>query len=236
LIPTRPQSDKSSYWFITVSILGATISPYLMYFYSSGAVEDEWDESYLGVNRFIASAGMLFGGILSASVLIVATGVLKPRGIQVDSFEQAALMLTIPLPHWGFELFAAAMGIACLGAALEICLAISYLFAQGLGWNWSENPAPDREARFCTVYTVALPLAALPLLAGVDPLKLTILSMALTAAALPAAIVPFLVLMNDRNYVGDHPNGIISNTVVVIVMLLSFVLAVVSIPLQYFGG
>lgn len=236
LIPTRPESEKSSYWFIAVSILGATISPSLMYFYSSGAVEDEWDESYLGVNRFIAGAGMLFGGVLSAAVLVVATGVLKPRGIQVESFAQAALMLTIPLPHWGFELFAAAMGIACLGAALEICLAISYLFAQGLGWNWSENAAPDREARFCTVYTVALPLAALPLLAGLDPLKLTILSMALTAAALPAAIVPFLVLMNDRNYVGDHPNGIISNTVVVVVMLLSFVLAVVSIPLQYFGS
>ena len=179
---------------------------------------------------------MLFGGILSASVLVVAALVLKPRGIQVESFQQAALMLSIPLPHWGFELFAAAMGIACLGAALEICLAVSYLFAQGIGWNWSENASPDREARFCTVYTVVLLLAALPLLAGIDPLKLTIISMALTAATLPAAIVPFLVLMNDRNYVGDHPNGIISNTVVVIVMLISFVLAVVSIPLQYFGS
>lgn len=236
LIPTRPDSHATSYWFIVVSIIGASISPYLMYFYSSGAVEDEWDESYLGINRFIATFGMLFGGLLSGAVLIVAAMVLKPRGIEVDTFQQVALMQTVPLPNWGFELFIGGMAVACLGAALEISLSISYLFAQGLGWNWSENAAPDSEARFCAVYTILLPLAAIPLLLGIDPVKITILSMALTAAILPAAIAPFLVLMNDKQFVGEHPNGIISNTVVVIIMLLSFVVAVVSIPLQYFGS
>jgi Mn2+/Fe2+ NRAMP family transporter len=179
---------------------------------------------------------MLFGGLLSGAVLIVAAMVLKPRGIEVDTFQQVALMQTVPLPNWGFELFLGGMAVACLGAALEISLAISYLFAQGLGWNWSENAAPDKEARFCAVYTILLPLAAIPLLLGIDPVKITILSMALTAAVLPAAIAPFLVLMNDKEFVGEHTNGIISNSVVVIIMLLSFVVAVVSIPLQYFGS
>ena len=236
LIPTRPDSHAASYWFIAVSILGASISPYLMYFYSSGAVEDEWDASYLGINRFIAAFGMLFGGLLAGAVLVVAAMVLKPRGIEVDTFQQVALMQSVPLPNWGFELFVGGMAVACLGAALEISLAISYLFSQGLGWNWSENAAPDKEARFSLVYTILLPLASIPLLLGIDPVKITILSMALTAAVLPAAIAPFLVVMNDKEFVGEHTNGIISNTVVVIIMLMSFVLAVVSIPLQYFGS
>ena len=47
-MPSLPQHDSARYWFIAVSILGATISPYLFLFYSSGAVEDKWDESYLG--------------------------------------------------------------------------------------------------------------------------------------------------------------------------------------------
>ncbi len=236
LIPTRPNEHAAKYWFIAVSILGASISPYMMYFYSSGAIEDEWDESYIPINRVIAAFGMMFGGLLSIAVLIVATLVLKPKGIDVDSFQQVALMMTIPLPNWGFELFVGGMAVACLGAALEITLAISYLFAQGLGWNWSENAAPDSEARFCTVYTLLIPLAAIPLLLGIEPVKITILSMALTAAVLPAAIIPFLVLMNDKELLADHTNGFISNTVVVVVMLMSFALAVVSIPLQYFGS
>jgi hypothetical protein len=49
-------------------------------------------------------------------------------------------------------------------------------------------------------------------------------------------IVPFLVLMNDEKYVGKFRNGIISNTVVVLIIGLAFVLAVVAIPLEVLGG
>src|SRR4029079_15986719 len=46
LIPTLPKKDAAKYWFTAVSILGASISPYLFFFYSSGAIEDKWDVSY----------------------------------------------------------------------------------------------------------------------------------------------------------------------------------------------
>src|SRR5690348_9986925 len=35
LLPTLPSHKKATYWFLVVSILGATISPYLFNFYSS---------------------------------------------------------------------------------------------------------------------------------------------------------------------------------------------------------
>src|SRR5215212_8920721 len=40
MLPTLPSHDGARYWFVAVSILGASISPYLMFFYSSGAIED----------------------------------------------------------------------------------------------------------------------------------------------------------------------------------------------------
>src|ERR1043165_6436167 len=64
LVPTLPQHDSARYWFIAVSILGASISPYLYLFYSSGAIEDEWTEEYVGVNRIIATGGMSFGSVI----------------------------------------------------------------------------------------------------------------------------------------------------------------------------
>jgi Mn2+/Fe2+ NRAMP family transporter len=86
------------------------------------------------------------------------------------------------------------------------------------------------------VYTCALALSAVPIAAGVDPLKLTMFSMALTALSLPLTVVPFLVLMNDEGYVGRHRNGAFSNTVVVAIIALGFVLAIVALPLQILGG
>jgi Mn2+/Fe2+ NRAMP family transporter len=236
LLPSLEGDQKAKYGFIAVSILGASISPYLMYFYSSGAIEDKWDVTYISINRVIAVLGMSFGGLLSMAVLISAALALKPNGIDIEKFEQAALLMTTALPKWGFFLFAVSMLFACLGAALEISLAISYFFAQGFGWSWSESLTPSKDSRFCLTYTIIILLAAVPLIFGVDPIKVTMISMALTAATLPLAIVPFLFLMNDPIYLGEHRNGWISNSVVAIIILISFVLSVISIPLQIIGG
>jgi Mn2+/Fe2+ NRAMP family transporter len=236
-LPTLPGHDKGHYWFIAVSILGASISPYLFFFYSSGAVEDKWDESYLGINRATASLGMSFGGTIALGVLIVAAIVFPPRGItQVDRIEQLSTILTPIFGHWGLILFAASLCIACYGAALEISLEQAYLVAQGFGWKWGEDVRPKDDPGFISIYTTAVISSSLLILFGLDPLKLTIFSMALTAASLPLTVVPFLFLMNDERYVGEFCNGWLSNSVVLFIIMLSFLLAIVSIPLEIFGG
>jgi Mn2+/Fe2+ NRAMP family transporter len=236
LLPSLPAEQPAHYWFTAVSILGAAISPYLFYFYSSGVIEDKWDEDQIGVNRAVAMVGMSFGGLLAIAVLVVAAMVLNPLGIEPDRFEQAALMLTGPLGRAGFFLFAGILWITCLGAALELGLATAYSFAQGLGWNWGENIKPRKAARFSLVYTVMIAAASLLMVSGVDPLKLTLLSMALTSLILPIVTIPFLILMNDPDYVGEQGNGWIGNTVVVGISLLASLLALVTIPLQLLGG
>jgi len=236
-IPGGGGGDAAHYWFVAVSILGALISPYLFYFYSAGAVEDGWGKDHIATNRMVAGVGMTFGSVVACSVLIVAAVVFLPRGIHVDQYEQVALGLTSALGgSWGFYLFAASLGIACLGAALEVSLAIPYVLAQGLGWVWGENKKPSAAPRFAITYTIAIVLGVVPILLGVDPLKLTVFSMALTAVFLPLAIFPFLVLMNDERYLGEHRNGRLSNFVVIASVCIAFVLALVTIPLEIMGG
>jgi Mn2+/Fe2+ NRAMP family transporter len=236
-LPSLPRRDPAMYWFMAVSILGATIAPSLFLFYSSGAIEDRWDRSYLGANRAIACLGMTFGGIISAAVLIVAALVLHSRGIeQVEDFHQLPLLLIPVFGLPGFALFVASLAIASFGATLEVALQQSYLFSQGLGWNWGEDCKPRDNPGFSAVYTASLLLSALPITFGADPLRLTILSMALTAVSLPFMVVPFLILMNDESYVGRFGNGPISNAVVILIVALAFALGVATIPLQIAGG
>ncbi|HWS71772.1 MAG TPA: divalent metal cation transporter, partial [Thermoanaerobaculia bacterium] len=235
-IPTLPSHDPAKYWFIAVSIIGAVIAPYLFYFYSSGCVEDKWDESYVPVNRAVAVIGMGFGSVIALGAIVVAAMVLAPRGIGMSDYHQAALMLTDALPFWGYVLFAVSMGIACLGAALEVALSLAYSTAQTFGWNWGEDLDPKFDARFSLVYTVGIAIATMIIALGVDPLKLTLLTMALNAAVLPFVVLPFLLLMNDRKLLGKHANGFISNAVVIVLTVVAFVLAIVSIPLTIAGG
>jgi Mn2+/Fe2+ NRAMP family transporter len=236
LLPSLPSHDHARYWYIAVSMLGASISPYLYLFYSAGAIEDEWTIEYLGVNRITAGLGNVFGGGLAIATLVTAALVFAPREIRVDRYEQIALLLATPLGRTGFVLFIMTLFITCFGSTLEIVLAIAYLLAQGLGWNWSENLKPAKDARFATSYTVLILLAAVPIAVGMDPLSLTNISMVATAASLPVTVVPLFVLMNDGDVLNRHVNGWPSNLALVVIALLSIVLLVAAIPLQLLGG
>lgn len=236
LIPRLPTHDGAHYWFLAVSILGASVSPYLFFFYSSGAVEDRWDVSQLGINRVTAGAGMGFGAIVAIGALVLAAVILHPAGIEVKSFEQLPVLLTTPLGHLGFILFVVSLGIACFGAAQEVAVTTAYLMAQGFGWEWSEDLPPSEDARFSLTYTIMLLVAIVPIAAGMDVLKLTNVSMVLTAATLPLVVVPLLIIMNDKRYLGDFTNSWPGNLVVGLVIALAFVLAVVSLPLMIVGG
>ncbi len=236
VLPSMPSDRPALYWFTAVSILGAAISPYLFYFYSAGAIEDHWDEGDIGANRAVATVGMSFGGVLATAVLVVAAMVFYPVGIEAERGEQLALLLTSPLGRLGFYLFVATLFICCLGAALELALSTAYCFAQGLGWNWGENVRPRDAARFSLIYTVMIVAASLLMVSGIDPLQLTLFSMALTSLILPVVTIPFLILMNDADYVGEHGNGWISNIAVIVISLLASVVALVAIPLQLLAG
>src|SRR6266581_4914364 len=109
-------------------------------------------------NRFVVGLGMSFGSLVSMSIVIVAALVLGPRGITAESYAQAAMVLSVPLPRWGFWLFCASLGIGCGGAALELGLDVSYITAQSFGWNWGENQQPIEGARFALTYTCAMAL------------------------------------------------------------------------------
>ena len=236
LLPSLPKQDAAKYWLYAVSIIGALIAPYMFYFYSSGAVEDEWDPTYLTVNRFVSVSGMAFGAVITGAVIVVAGLVLHPLSIGVDSINQTAFMLTGAFPFWGFALFAATMAIACVGASTEVGLSLAYTVAQTFGWNWGQSLEPKKDARFALTYTVAILLATLLMVLGIDPLKLTIYTMALNATVLPIVSIPFLLLMNDGHLMRQFRNGPIANAAAGIIVIISIVLFFVSIPLLIVGG
>jgi Mn2+/Fe2+ NRAMP family transporter len=236
LLPTLPEDHRASYAFLAVSILGATLSPYMLNFYASGAVEEKWTPKDLVTNKITAGLGMGFGSVVSFGVMASAALALQPAGIRVDDYAQAALMLPPAFGRWGVPLFAVSLAVGCFGAALEVSVNLAFAVAQSLGWNWDKNQKPAQDARFSMVYTLAIALAVLPVLLGLDPLRLTLFAMALTVMVLPLIALPFLVLMNDEHYVGEHKNGRLGNTVVGFVVVMGLLLALVAIPLEILGS
>ena len=236
LVPSLPSDHKPHYWFVAVSIIGSILSPYVLNFYSSGAVEEKWKPKDLWVNRIVAAVGMSFGACIAIAVLVCAALVLHPVEIRADSYQQAALQLLGPLGRPGLFLFAGALFIACIGAALEVALNLAYALSQALGWTWSESQPPADDARFASAYTIALAVGGLVMATGLDPLRLTMLAMALNVVVAPLVVMPLLVLMNNKHLLGAHTNSRLTNIAIVAIIIVAFVVSVVAIPLEIAGG
>lgn len=234
--PSFEPGQAAEYLFLAAAILGAIISPYLLYFYSSGAREERWSRRSLGLNRITAVLGMGFGSTTAIALIVLSAMVLQPKGIAGLTLAEIGLAMAQPLGRVGASLFAATLFVTCLGAALEISLSMGYNVSQGFGWEWGEEKVPARAPRFNTVMLVFLAAAFAFSLLGLDPLALALYGSAFTALVLPISLVPFLVLMNDPSYLGDRTNGRLSNLGLALVLVIAFVVAVVSIPLLVLSG
>ena len=81
----------SVYLYFVVGLLGAAMTPYEVYFYSSGAVEDGWGLKELGLNKVTSIIGYGLGGFLSFALMIVAGALFLPQGIDPQFLGTPAL-------------------------------------------------------------------------------------------------------------------------------------------------
>jgi Mn2+/Fe2+ NRAMP family transporter len=227
-----PHESPFNYAYYAIALFGAAMTPYEVFFFSSGAVEDGWTEKDLALNRANVFIGFPLGGALSLALMACAHLVLAPHDISVDQLSQVLLPATLVVGKLG--LAAAILGIfaATFGAALETGLSAGYTLSQYLGWPWGKHLRAGEASRFHLVVLVSVVLATLLGLSGVDPVKVTEYSIVLSAAALPLTYFPILVIANDRGYMGEKVNGRFLNTIGTIYLVLLVIIAIVTIPLM----
>ncbi|PPK65058.1 divalent metal cation transporter [Actinokineospora auranticolor] len=226
----------ASYGFFAVSLFAAAMTPYEVFFFSSGGVEEEWTRKDLITERTNVFIGFPLGGILSLAIMACAATVFAPLGVQVDSIGQTTLPVALALGKLGLAVVILGVFAATFGAALETGLSAGYTIAQYFGWRWGKSVAPRSAARFHTVVLVSLLLGVALLLTTVDPVTVTEVSLVFSAVALPLTYLPILVVANDRDYLGDQVNGRLANIFGVGYLAVILLAAVAAIPLMVITG
>jgi len=138
--------------------------------------------------------------------------------------------------RWAVALFALSLGIGCFGAAVEIALNAGYVLGQAFGWTWGIEKKRREVSRFVAAFTLAILLGVAIATLGFDPLRVTLISVALTVVIMPLIVLPFLVLMNENEYAGRHTSGPFGNGLLAVITVLGAFMALVVIPLEIFGS
>jgi manganese transport protein len=220
------------YLYFAVGLLGAAMTPYEVYFYSSGAVEDGWGPKDLGLNKVTAILGYTLGGFLSFSLMIVAAVVFLPQGISPELLGTPPLAAADVLGQVGLLLALVGILFAVGGAAIETSFSGAYNLAQFFGWRWGKKERHAGAPRFTLAWLVMFALAMVIVMTGVDPVKLTEYSVIFSVVALPLTYLPILLIANDRAYMGGHVNGKFANVLGVVYLVIILVIAVAAIPLM----
>ncbi|HYZ93590.1 MAG TPA: divalent metal cation transporter [Actinomycetota bacterium] len=231
--PEIPASETTAlYWYFAIAIFGAAMTPYEVFFYSSGAVEERWSRQDLVTNRATAYIGFFVGGFLATSSIGVAALVLGPRGISVEDLSTITLGPASVLGRLGLAAIIVGLFASTTGAALEVTLATGYSAAQYFGWAWGKFVRPRDAARFHLVMIASLVVAGLLVVSSLDPIKVTELAVVFSAIGLPLTYLPVLVVANDRGYMGSQVNGRALNLVASAYLVVILAASLAAIPLM----
>jgi Mn2+/Fe2+ NRAMP family transporter len=231
--PGPPQGeDWGTYWFFAVALFASALTPYEVFFFSSGAVEERWRPRDLITSRVNVFVGFPLGGLLAFAIMLTSATVFHPLSASVDALSQVALPTAMALGKLG--LAAAILGFfaATFGAAMETGLSAGYTVAQYFGWSWGKLRQPRDAARFHTVVLISILVGMAVLATTVDPVQLTEYTLVFSAVALPLTYLPILVVANDRGYLGKRVNGRLANTLGVVYLVIVLVAAIAAIPLM----
>jgi manganese transport protein len=230
-VPHADTGNFMLYAYFAVGLLGAAMTPYEVYFYSSGVVEEGWTPKDLGLNRANSMIGYALGGLLSCALMITAGALYLPEGIEPQFIGTVALGADVPLGTIGLLLALIGILFAVGGAAIDTCLSGAYNLAQYFGWEWGKHRRHAAAPRFTLSWMVLLVLGFLIIVTGIDPVLLTEYSVIFSVVALPLTYLPILLVANDKAYMGRHANGRVANLFGLFYLVIIMVVSLTAIPL-----
>ncbi len=199
LFPSIP--DKRA-MLIAVSMLGATVMPHVIYLHSqlvqcrNRGAQGEDRKKHLRMEKIDIAVAMNIAFVVNAAMVVVSAAVFYSRGVAADSIELAHRSLE---PLLG-RLSSGAFGAALLASGFSSS-SVGAMAGESIMDGFVDFKLPLNARRIITM----LPGLAV-ILCGVNPMEALVLSQAGLSFALPAAIVPMLIITGKREYMGEFVN------------------------------
>lgn len=193
---------------VAVGMVGATVMPHVIYLHSQLVLPRRTEcmedcAKHLKMAKVDVFVAMNMAFVVNAAMVIVAATVFNGNGLNVDSIEAAYLTLQ---PLMG-NMAAGAFGMALLASGLSSS-AVGTMAGEVIlgGFVGFEIPASVR--RLITM----LPGLAI-LMVGINPMEALIYSQVLLSFALPAAIIPLMLITGKKAVMGKFNNSFMTNCV-----------------------
>ncbi|HTR48414.1 MAG TPA: divalent metal cation transporter [Verrucomicrobiae bacterium] len=217
-----PHGNLFDILLLILADIGATVTPWMLFFQQSAVVDKGMQPRDISAGRF----DTLMGAVLAAAfgvAAILATVPLFHHGIDASQFEAAQFAEALEpwIGHAGAALFALGIFEAGIVAAIAISTSSAYAFGEVLQTGHSLN-RPLREAWpfYSTLLGSACAAAALVLIPNAPLVFIVLIVNVIAVLAMPPALAFLLLLVNDREVMGEYVNGFWENAAAIAVAIV----------------
>jgi len=212
-VPTLPAGALVT----VIALIGTTVVPYNLFLHAS-AVREKWPASVplrdaLGEARLDTGMSVAFGGLVTLAILVTAASCYS-LGTNLESAAAMATQLEPLLGKTAKSFFATGFLAAGLTSAITAPLAAAYATAGALGWG-----SGLRSWKFRATWALIVVVGTALALAGYRPLHAIVFAQAANGLLLPVVAVFLLIVVNRRDLLGDHTNGLVANILGAVVVV-----------------
>jgi Mn2+/Fe2+ NRAMP family transporter len=206
-----PKATGQAFLLILASNIGATVTPWMLFFQQSASVDKGMTRRDIRRGRQNTAIGAVIAAVTGCAALVAATPLFNHH-IDMSQYQGGAgfaeaLRPIIGAP--GAALFALGLVEAGAVAMLTISASTAYSIAEmisgaGRSFNASLAQAPLFHA---TNIGIAILAGLVVLIPGAPLLTLSLNANLLATILMPAALVFLLIMSSDRQIMGAHANG-----------------------------
>ena len=211
-----------------VALLGATISPYTMFW----QVHGEKEEKRRGTTRqkvhgaaLDIAIGVVSGNLVSYFIIVCTAATLFAHHQGITTAADAARSLEPLLGPAAKYLFAIGFIGAGLVAIPVLLASTSYAVAGTVGWPAGLSKKPWQNEGFYLILSAALVVSLVIALLHFDPIKLIFWANVLSGVLAPVLIVYLIVIGNNRKIMRNERFSLITNLGLVVAALVMFTAA-----------
>jgi Mn2+/Fe2+ NRAMP family transporter len=188
-----------------LSNIGATVTPWMLFFQQSATVDKGLTRSDIRFGRIDTIVGAALAAAAALGMVLV-TAPLFARGMSPEKFQAAefAQALQPVIGRWGAILFALGMVEAGIVAAIAISASSAYAFGEVARTPHSLNlTLREGKAFYSVLFVCVAAAAAVVLIPGLPLVHVALWVNVVAVLAMPPALVFLFLLANDKEIMSD---------------------------------
>ena len=217
-----PQGKTSEVLELLLAVIGATVTPWMLFFQQSATVDKGLTRQDIRYGRLDTIIGAVLAGAAGVATIVV-TNLLFQHQMNADDFQAAEFAQALQpwIGKLGASLFAIGIVEAGIVASITISTSSAYAFAEVAQTPHSLNlPIKEGRAFYSVLFLLAAAAAGIVLIPGLPLVPVVLLVNVIAVLAMPPALVFLFMLVNDRELMGDLISPLWANVLATIVVII----------------